>query len=155
MKVFRTTYCRPGRALLVSALMFTTLVKSTVGAAMVLHQHGVSRAHLHVLGYADILSKAPFSSRFGHSSRCDSAFQSASQRVRIFTIVTTGSVFVSAPRSTSMDTTGPISPHNYPPESIASSQEEQAVDFSGILRLFQFGRDTAAELLLRNHTLLI
>lgn len=155
MNILRSICCRSSRVLLISALMSTTLVKSTVGEALVLHQHGASRAHLHVLGYGDVLSNAACSSKFGHSSRPDPAFQSVSKRVRIYTIVTTGSVFVSMSRSTSKDAAGLNSIHNFPPVSIAQVQETTTVNVPSYICSIQVGRSTAADVLLLNHALLI
>jgi hypothetical protein len=155
MKMFRLVCCRLGRVLLVSALMSSTLVKSAVGEALVLHQHGVRRAHLHVLGYGDLLSTAAWSSRFGHSPCPKLALQTASQRVRILAIVTTGSIFLSAPRGAGIDETGVVSFQNCPPFSIAGPQEPPGVDSSAFLCSACSGRTASAVILLRNHTLLI
>jgi hypothetical protein len=47
----------------VGMLIATALVRSSAGEVLVLHQHGLSPAHLHVLSYADFLhgpgSKTP------------------------------------------------------------------------------------------------
>ncbi len=155
MKVFRLTCCRLARVFLVSALMSSTLVTSAVGEALVLHQHGARHAHLHVLGYGDLLSNAAESSRFGHCSRPEPALRSASQRVRPLAIVTTGSVFVSTPRSTGIDEAGLVSPHHGPPVSMAASQGPQAVDSLVLLYPARAIRGASADILLRNHTLLL
>jgi hypothetical protein len=155
MKMFRLASCRLGRVLLVSALMSSTLVTSAVGEAMVLHQHGARRAHLHVLGRGDLLSTAASSSRFGHSPCSKLALQSASQGVRIFAIVRTGSVFVLTPRSTSIDAASLFSPHNCPPVSIAGPQEAPTIDSPVLLCCASSGRIPFVVILLQSHNLLI
>lgn len=155
MKMFRLACCRPGRVLLVSALMSSTLITSAVGEAFVLHRHGVRRAHLHMLGYGDLLTTAASSSRFGHSQCPKLALQSASQGVQTLAIVTTGSVFVSTPSSTGIDETGLVSPQNCPLFAIAGPQDPPAVNSPASLCPAQFRRTSTAVILLRNHTLLL
>ncbi len=155
MKFFHATCCRLGRLLLVLALLSTALISGAVGDAIVLHQHGVRRAHLHVLAYGDLRSNAAWSSRFGHGSRPDLALQSCSQGVRILAIVTIGSVFVATPRGAGIDEAGPVSPLNCPLVAIAEPQEPSSVNFSSILCAACVGRTASAVILLRNHTLLL
>jgi hypothetical protein len=155
MKMYRIASCRLGRALLVSALMSSTLVKSAVGEAFVLHQHGASRAHLHIMGYGDLLSTAASSSRFGHSACPKLALSSASQGVLTLAIVTTGSVFVSTPRGAGIDETGLVSPQSFPLFTIAEPQDPPVDNSPAFLCPAQFCRTASAVILLQNHTLLL
>lgn len=155
MKRFRLASCRPGRVLLIASLMFSTLVTSVVGQAMVLHQHGERRAHLHVLGCGDPLSAAAWSSRFGHTKRPQFKLQSASQRVRILAIVTTGSVFLSKPRSTEIDASSLISHHNCSSVLTSELQCPQAFDRPAFFSLSEVDRTASSVIILRTHTLLI
>ncbi len=155
MKSFRFTCFKLGRVLLISALMSSSLVTSAVGEALVLHRHGVGRAHLHVLGSGDLLSEAAVSSKFGHCLRSVSALRSASQRVRTLAIVATGSVFVSTPRDAGVDEAGQPSHRNLPPFSVAEPQHAATVDLSTFRFPVRMGRTASAIILLRNHTLLL
>jgi len=156
MKVFRLSCCRLGRLLLVSALMSSTLVKSAVGEALVLHQHGDHYAHLHVVGYGDLLANAASSSKFGHCSCHGSSLRSASQRVRILAIVATGSVFVLTPRGTGIVAAALVSSENCPLVAIALPQEVPALDIPTLLGPVTLGRTASTNfILLRKHTLLL
>jgi len=155
MKVVRHACHRLGRILLVSAMMSSTLAKSAVGEALVLHEHGVLRAHLHVLGFGDLFSNVAKSSWFGHCPSPKPALQSASPRVRILAIVTTGSVFVSTPRSAGNDAAGADSLSSCPLVSIAGSQGAPTLDSPAFLCPARLGRTACTVILLRNHTLLL
>ena len=155
MQVFRSSCCRLGRILLVAALICSVVASSTVGEALVLHQHGVRRAHFHLLGHSDLLSNAAESPTFGHASRPESAVQFAPQRVRTFAIVSTGSVFVSTSRCASIDEARLVSPHSCPLVSIVRMPEAPAIVSTALRCLVWVGRTASAVLLLRNHTLLI
>lgn len=113
------------------------------------------RAHLHVLGYGDLLSNAAESSSYGHGSRPEPAFQSTFQRVRVIAVITTGAVFVSTVRDTGVDETDTRSPHNNAPVSIAEPQAWPPCCFPALLCPVRLGRTASAVLLLRNHTLLL
>lgn len=140
---------------MVSALLLTVLARSTVGEALVLHQHGRIRAHLHLLGHGDLLSNAAESSSYGHRSRPDAAIQSTFQRVRVIAVITTGAIFVSTARDTGADEAGIRSPHNSAPVSIAESHAWPPYCFPTQLCPVRLGRSASAVLLLRNHTLLL
>ena len=155
MKVFRSTSRRFDRALLVSALLLSTPVKGAMGVALVLHQHGIRRAHLHVLGYGDLVSAAASSTRFGHSPCPKPSLQSASMGVRILAVVTTGSVFVSTARGAGIDEAGLEFCQNCPLISIAEPQAPPGADSLAYLFSACSGRTASAVILLRNHTLLI
>ncbi len=154
MKVFRSPCSRLGRVLLVSALMPSVLVKSAVGDVLVLHQHGLRRAHLHVLGSGDFLSAAA-SSRFGHSPLTQPLLQSASQNVRVLAVVAIGSVFVFGPHGSGIAEVGLLSLQNGPLVLSTGLQEAPIINSPQFSLPAQFGRTASAVLLLRNHTLLL
>ena len=155
MKVFRLTCCRLGRLLLVLALFSTALVRNAVGDALILHQHGLRRAHLHILGYGDLRSNAAWSSQFGHRSRSEPALPSASQGVRILAIIATGSVFISSARGAGSEGIALVPSQNPLVLSIAEPQRLPGVDSLSIFCTACFGRTASAVILRRNHTLLI
>ena len=155
MKVFRSTCCRLGNVLLVSALMSSLLVKSTAGEALVLHQHSVRRAHLHILGSGDLLSSAAWSSRFGHTSYLKPVSQLASQPVQVLAIVAIGSIFVSTAGTSSDDEARLGHLHGCQTVFVASLQETPVIDSPTVLSTAWVGRTTSAVILLRNHAILL
>ena len=155
MNVFRLTSFRLDRVLLVFALIPSVLVKSTVGEALVLHQQGVGRAHLHFMGSGDVLSAAAGSSRFGHTPNPKLALQSASQHVRILAVVAIGSVFVPTPHGEDTTEAGLFSTQHCPSFSMAQPQEPPVVDSPSVFFPTRLGRTASTVLLLRNHILLV
>lgn len=155
MKAVRLACCRLGRVWLVSALMLP-VVRSMAGEALVLHEHGARRAHLHVLGSGDLLSAAAWSSRFGHCPDPTPTLQSVSQGVRVLAIVATGSAFVSTSRSTSIGVAGLASNHSCPLVWITPPQQISAIESPAFHHpVARVGRSATAVILLRNHTLLV
>ena len=159
MKMYRIASCRLGRVLLVSALMSSTLVKSAVGEALVLHQHGCRDAHLHVLGDGELSSGAAGSSQYGHCKRPKLPSLTAPEDVRILLVVTTGSKFVLTPRSASGDPERPFSPiHGGLLPSTATIVELQEPPTALCLAFrppAEVGHTSIPGILLRNHALLV
>lgn len=144
-----------GRLLLAIALCTGTFVSSAVGAGLVLHQHGLLGAHLHILGQSDFFANAAWSSQFGHPSDSTIAVVSASEPVQVVAILKTASklgwtpgseddgksLFVSTIKSLSADQTGPA--------------EQQAAALPSNLSAAWTGPSAPISIVLRSHTLLI
>lgn len=146
---------RVGCVFLAWTLVSSTLVSGAMGGTLVLHQHGIGRAHLHVLGYADDLLGAAYSSRFGHSPRTDSLIPSTSQHVRILAIIPAVSLFVTEPRGADSDATDLVAAGHCLPVCFAEPGTTPADGCSTILLAAWFGRATSDDIVLHNHTLLI
>lgn len=144
-----------GRVWLVSALICMTLLQNLMGAGLVLHQHGTEPAHLHVLGYSDNLEYAAFSPRFGHLGGTDSAIPAISSSVRVIAKISTGSVVAPPQRVGDGEESTLSELFKSPAPDSTQSLETQTANLSAICIPFLQARSTAANLILRNHTLLI
>jgi len=149
MRLFHAASRIAGRAFLAGTLACSVL--STAGGAIVLHEHGALRAHLHLLAESDLRTNNAWSSQFGHSPI--GASYVGSQRVRLLALVATGSVFV-VPRSD-----GGIDPAGLVSSRCATASTEPQVrpipTFAAAVCPPWRGRSACATVLLRNHTLLI
>lgn len=159
MKKFRLTCRRMGRVLVMSALMVSLLITTVAGEALVLHQHGLRRTHLHLLGWGDLQSNAALSQRFGHVSKAGGLSPilapTASQRVRIVAVVAIGSVFVSTAES---DDTAQILQVSFQSGSnLTISPTEKLPAGQSLFTLLpeRLDHSASADFLHRNHTLLI
>ena len=140
--------CRARQILLVGGLLPALLVKSTVGTALVLHQHGVRPTHLHVLGYNNRIADAS-SSGFGHVSPSVLASRSDTRAPRVVAIIATGVVFLPESRLEHAKPDQHADSHVLP---IATELAPSAIATD--LRV-PTGNTASASILLRNHTLLI
>ncbi len=141
--------------LLAIILCTATFVSSAVGAGLVLHQHGLRGAHLHLLGQADPLVSAAWSAQFGHASAFTPSFFSASEPVKVVAIILTASKLgwalggaddgevrsTSTTKCLSADQTG--------------SAEQHAAAFPANLSAAWTGPSAPISIVLRSHTLLI
>ena len=145
-----------GRVLLVLGLICSIPVSgSAQGEALVLHSHGSSRVHLHLLGFWDVLSNAASSSTFGHSSLHDRFRELESGDVRILAIISTGSVCLLTPDDSGILKVGLSLLQTFPLGSAAELQVPRIVGDTTAFDFTTLGRRATAVLLQRNHTLLI
>jgi len=141
-----------GRVVCLTLLIAGMLVKSTVGKALVWHQHGRLIVHFHVVGPGDGADLAANSPAFGHQQLAGS--RSGDQDVRTILIIATGLVFVSEDR----DHAQPASRECWcpiPGEILASPHRSRLVDSIAIVPALQLRKSAATSSLLRNHSLLI
>ena len=142
-----------GRSSLACVLLLTVLVKSTVGEAVVIHQHGSLWTHLHVLGIGDLLSNAAWSPNFGHG--LNPWLNPRAQPVRTIAIVHTGLVFVSTQGAGGIDAAEREIPHPIPQIVIVGPQEPLSNDLLIQISSIRAAKNSAAMILLQNHTLLL
>lgn len=141
--------------MLVSILATSTIVSSTAGEALVLHQHGAHRAHLHVLGLNEILSNAAWSPGFGHTRNSNRTTQLTSEQVRIIAFVTIGSVFVSKRTGTSAADARRLTPLDFTLFLVFETQEPTVSSTGRFSFPIRIAPTATATLLLRNHSILI
>lgn len=151
----RSACRRLGQGLLISAITFSSAVSSSVGEAMVLHQHGNRSVHLHTLGFGELRSDAASSPRFGHSSGTAPSPRTASQPVRILAIVATGLVFVTSYGTSGDDASRPDAVHHGPPFDAVEQPAPPSIEWFGVTPSAWGGRPALALLVQRSHTLLI
>lgn len=146
-----------GRVLLILALVPSVGIGSSLGEALVLHQHGAHGAHLHILSSGELFSNAALSATFGHTGRWGSdgqgpELQATHRGVRILGIVSTGLIAVSTPRDTGPKCGFPVI-ENWLLARIQSGESRDANDPSSLF--IQPSLSASALLMLRNHVLLI
>jgi hypothetical protein len=141
-----------GRIVCLALLIAGTLAKSTVGKALIWHQHGCFMAHFHVVGPGDGLGFAAGSPAFGHRGQVGT--HSGAQGVRPILIITTGLVFVSEDRDHALPASR-VCWFSIPGEILASPHRSRLVDSFAIVPAPQLRKSAATSLLLRNHSLLI
>jgi len=86
-----------GRLSLALALNSSILITNAVGEGLVLHEHGLRRIHLHIVGQYDSLADAAASPRFGHGFDSRLPRASAAEPVHVLAILKIASKFGWAP----------------------------------------------------------
>lgn len=150
MRGLRKTGSHFARLALFGALICTTAIRSVAGDAIVLHEHGLQRAHLHVMSYTELLHNAAWSHRFGHLPTLPLAAPCATSGIHILAVVITGPTL--APES------------NGPEDDLLSQGSAISIDGAfDMPRTTSFGRadlnpqarTASTAILLRNHSLLL
>lgn len=146
----RKTEFRFARPALFGALICTHALGGVTGDAIVMHEHGLRKAHLHVLGYTEVLYDVASSPRFGHPPTTPFAGPSAFSGVHILAILITGPTFA---------------PESNEPDDILLGQDFAiskvgAVDMPRTTSFVHANpspqpRTASTAILLRNHTLLL
>ena len=143
-----------GKLLCWSLLVAGMLVRSTVGEALVLHQHGRMRAHFHVIGQGDSPKGAAASPVFGHLR--PGASRGVGPGTRTIAIIKTGLLFVSNGKADATEAALLNARFPVPNPLLADFDPEQ---IAGVDPVFSFSnsipKSATTTLLLRNHALLI
>lgn len=150
MRGLRKTAYHFARLALVGALICTYAIRSAAGDALVLHQHGPRRAHLHVLGYTELLHNAAWSPRSGHLPTPPLVAPCATSGVRILAMVITGPTFapeLNGPEDSLLSQRSAIS--------IEGAFEMSRTTSFGNADLNPHARTASTAILLRNHSLLL
>lgn len=153
MRRARSIFRRVGRLSLVGATILCLITKSTVGAALVLHQHGSFNVHLHVLGDADLLADAQDSAWFGHSH--GRASYVPASPVRTIAVIGTGLIFVSENRDGGHDGVPRDNAHPISPIVVTDHHLTLAHEVLTNISSIGAAKMSTAAILLRNHALLV
>ena len=150
-----STLDRLGQLLLALILCTATFVSSAVGAGLVLHQHGVRGAHLHLLGQTDSLVSAAWSPQFGHAAASTPSFVSAFEPVKVVAIILTASKLGWAPGGMDDGEVRSVSTTKCLSSDQAGSAVQHAAAWPAKLSAAWAGPGAPINIVLRSHTLLI
>lgn len=150
-----STLDRLGQLLLAMVLSTATFVSSAVGAGLVLHQHGLRGAHLHLLGQTDPLVGAAWSAQFGHASACASPSVSTSEPVKVVAIILTPSKLGWVPGDADDGEVRSVSTTKCLSADQTGSPDQHAVAIPANLSAAWTGPSAPISIVLRSHTLLI
>lgn len=155
MRGSQSTLDRLCRLFLAIALSTGTFVSSAVGAGLVLHQHGRSGAHLHLLGQTDPLVSAAWSAQFGHAAFITSPTVSSSEPVKVVAIILAASKLGWTPGGEDDSKAQLVSTTKFLSGDQTGSAEQQTGELPANLSSAWAGTIAPISIVLRSHTLLI
>lgn len=151
MVALRIDSSRLARLVLTTALVLTTVARGSTGEALVLHRHGVRRAHLHVLSYLDLSQNVGFL-RLPRGAQEPGEASPAVSGIEVLAVIMTGGAALAVDQCG-----GETAVFPYDPACLDVADSGCIATGLGLLSFERFPtvHTASASILLRNHSLLL